>query len=79
MESPKVINCRVAVLRKNGFASLNDWLRSNPSHVYVGRDMTIYVEGAVESKWHNPFKSKKYNNDVECVLQKFKAYIRNGP
>ena len=52
-----VVNVRKAELNKLGYADLVDWLR-NPNHVYIGRDMTRYVPGAVGSKWGNPFKGK---------------------
>ena len=75
----KVVNSRKAELKKLGFTSLENFLRADKNHMYVGRDMTHYVPGAVGSKWHNPFKSIHHNNDVELVLDKFKQYIRNGP
>lgn len=79
MSGIKVINSRVAELRKLGFKSLQEWLDESEDHIYVGRDMTRYVEGAKKSKWHNPFKSKDFNDDVEKTVDIYKDYIRNSP
>lgn len=65
-----VANVRKAKLNKNGYADFKAW-SSHPDHLYIGRNMTFYVPGAVKSKWHNPFKG-------EGACQKFEAYVRNG-
>jgi hypothetical protein len=31
-----------------------------------------------QSKWHNPFKLKDYNNDFDKVLELYEHYIRNN-
>lgn len=59
--SPKVINSKKPAMRKLGFNDLEDWLR-DPNHVYIGRDMTWCVKGAIGSKWHNPFTPKDYDS-----------------
>lgn len=69
---PKVINGKKGELKKLGYNSLQDWLK-NPNHVYIGRDMTWAVKGAVGSKWHNPFKVNDYGLDL--CLEKFEDYI----
>lgn len=67
-----VTNIRKKNLNQNGFKDLQHWL-TNPNHVYIGRNMTYYVPGAVGSKWRNPFSVKKYGRD-EC-LRRYKEYI----
>jgi hypothetical protein len=66
---------RVANLRKLGYDSLEEWLQ-DPSHIYIGRNMTAYVKGAKKSKWANPFPVKQYSRE-EC-LQMYEKYIRNS-
>mmetsp|Transcript_109741 Transcript_109741/g.194005 ORF Transcript_109741/g.194005 Transcript_109741/m.194005 type:complete len:167 (-) Transcript_109741:59-559(-) len=57
----KVVNVRKAKLKARGFRDLEHWV-SDPSHIYIGRNMTFYVKGAVKSKWHNPYSVKKYGS-----------------
>ena len=60
----RVISVKKDNLRSLGYDSLRDWLKE-PSHIYIGRDVT-YVDGAKQSKWHNPFKTTKYT-PVQCL------------
>ncbi len=69
-----IVNVKKAELRKLGYRDLEHWLAASPNHVYVGRDMTRYVNGAVGSKWGNPFSVGKYGRD-EC-FKKFTEYVR---
>lgn len=69
---PKVISSKKASLKKLGYDSLEQWLQ-NPNHVYIGRDMTFYVKGAVGSKWQNPFPTKKY--ELGESLRLFEEYL----
>lgn len=62
-------------LRPLGYKDLVEWTK-NPNNVYIGRDMTHYVPGAVGSMWHNPFKDKQFGRD-ECV-RKYKEYIKTN-
>ncbi|XP_052763236.1 uncharacterized protein LOC128205543 [Mya arenaria] len=71
-----VVNVRKAELKKIGYNDLVDWLR-DPNHVYIGRDMTRYVPGAVGSKWGNPFKARGDNLTVEERCDMYKQYILN--
>jgi hypothetical protein len=73
----KVINVKKAELKKQGFKDLMHWLNSSPNHVYIGRNMTFYVPGAVGSKWANPFKVDKYGR--EGCLRKYEENIRANP
>jgi len=52
----KVINCKKNELNKLGYKDFDDWIKSSQDHVYIGRNMSFYVHGAVGSKWGNPFK-----------------------
>lgn len=68
-----VINCKVAHLRKLGYANLLEFLDASPDHVYIGRDMSMYVPGAVGSKWKNPFKLK--NHSIEESLRLYEDHV----
>ena len=51
-----VINVKKNELNKIGYNDLEHWLQASSEHLYIGRDMTYYVPGAIGSKWANPFK-----------------------
>lgn len=69
----KVVCVKQKSLNYQGYKDLKDWL-TNPDHVYIGRDMTHYVPGAVGSKWQNPFHVKDYERD-KCI-DMYKEYIQ---
>ena len=71
-KSTKIINIKKKNLLLLGYNDLEDWLK-DPNHVYIGRNMSVYVKGANNSKWKNPFSSKKYGRD-KCI-EMFKNYI----
>ena len=58
--SPHCVSLKKASLSRRGYKSFEDW-NSNPNHVYIGRNMSHHVPGALGSKWGNPFKPKKSN------------------
>lgn len=58
---------KVSELRKIGYDSLKEWLK-DPNHIYIGRNMSFYVEGAIKSKWNNPYTVKKYGRDKALEL-----------
>ena len=70
----EVINVRKKELNKIGYRDLEHWLE-NENHIYIGRNLSFYVKGAIKSKWANPFSVKKYGRD-EC-LKKYREYILN--
>lgn len=70
--APEVTNIRKSNLRKKGYKDLEDWLK-NPQHVYIGRDMTNYVPGAIGSVWGNPFSTSKMSREECC--KKYEEYI----
>jgi len=72
MSKEAVVNVNRKSLNQAGYRDLEHWLR-DPNHVYIGRDMTHYVKGAVGSKWQNPFNVKKYGRDG--CLEKFREHI----
>ncbi len=74
----RVINARVAHLRKLGYIDLQDFLDASSNHLYVGRDLSCRVKGAVQSKWRNPFTLAGNNGDLDLVISKFKDYIRKS-
>ncbi len=73
--SPKVISSKKSCLKKLGYNSLEQWL-DEPNHIYIGRDMQVYVKGANGSKWKNPFSVKKYGLD-ECI-RLFEEYLMSN-
>ena len=74
----RVINARVANLRKLGYINLQDFLDASSDHMYVGRDLSHRVKGAVKSKWRNPFTLAGNNDDLDLVISKFKEYIKKS-
>jgi hypothetical protein len=73
---PEVVNVRKAALRERGFDDFIDWV-TDPSHIYIGRNMNFYVKGALGSPWQNPFPLKKYS--VKQSLAMYEDHVRNGP
>ena len=71
----EVISIRKSNLNHLGYPSLMDWLR-NDNHIYIGRNMTVYVPGALQSKWNNPFTVKKYG--IEKSLQLYREWVMTG-
>ena len=70
-----VVNVRVRQLRQLGYKDLVEWTK-DPNHVYIGRNMTHYVPGAVGSMWQNPFKDKQMGRD-ECV-RRYRHHIETS-
>ncbi|GIQ79997.1 protein of unknown function [Kipferlia bialata] len=71
-----VCNVRKNMLAKRGIRSFQQWnMRSNT--VYIGRDMSKHVPGAVGSKWGNPFSVKEYGR--EGCIAKYEEYLRSRP
>lgn len=70
---PKIINIRKKNLKKIGYHDLENWLE-NPSHLYIGRNMSFYIKGAILSKWANPYKIKDY--DLDKCLELYEKYIQ---
>ena len=53
-----------------------DW-NLNPNHLYIGRSEEHHgLEGAVESKWHNPYLLRDYSR--EDSLRKYEERVRNS-
>lgn len=81
-----VVNVRKVELKKNGYNDFDDWI-TDPNHLYIGRNMSFYVPGAVESKWHNPYivmkKNEKINDNgkkkytLDESLDKYREYVLN--
>jgi len=70
-----VINCAIKELKKTGFSSLKNWLDSDPNNVYIGR--SDKMEGAVKSKWSNPFPISKYGREKGVEL--YKQHVLTTP
>ena len=68
-----VINIRKAELRKKGYKDLRDWLSADSKHVYIGRNMSHYIPGAIGSMWQNPYSLKHYTREESLKL--YKDYV----
>lgn len=89
MNNTSVVSIKKKYLLEDNYSSLLEWL-DDPSHIYIGRNMTFYVPGANKSKWHNPFKvakpgktykntsglNKRYTLDESLVM--YKEYVLNN-
>ena len=67
-------------LTRRGYKSFEDW-NADPNHIYIGRDMSHHVAGALGSKWGNPFKPPKKSNkkSLNKCLERYEDYIRKNP
>ena len=72
-DAPKVVNIRVANLRKQGYANLEEWTKK-PQNVYIGRHN--HRVGAKMSLWYNPF-SINAERTREDVLNLYRKYLRS--
>lgn len=68
----EVVNISKKNLNKLGYDNLEHWLKDK-NHIYIGRNMSFYVKGALKSKWHNPYNIKIYSRD-KC-LELYQKYI----
>lgn len=75
IKKTRVINVKVKYLRagKPAYQNLEEWLLK-PRHIYIGRDMTLRIPGAVESIWANPYSIKKYKT-AENACRKYRKYL----
>lgn len=85
-----IVNVKKSELNKNGYADFKTWV-SLKDHVYIGRNMSFYVEGATESIWKNPYpvskvaipnkiyKHKKPQYTLDESLRLFKQHILSSP
>jgi hypothetical protein len=72
---PLRVCIRKKELVKRGYADFADW-KSDPTHAYVGRNMSFFVKGATESIFHNPFKVlPKGPYTLEDALASYKTHI----
>lgn len=70
-----VINIKKENLKQLGYTDFEDWSTKN-NHVYIGRNISVYVKGAIGSKWKNNFTVKKYGLD-KC-LELYEQHIRQS-
>ena len=75
--APHCVSLKKASLTKRGYKSFEDW-NSNPNHIYIGRDMSHHVMGALGSKWGNPFKPNK-SNSLKLCLERYEDHVRRNP
>lgn len=67
-----VVNIRKKNLNKCGYKDFKEW-NSVVDHVYIGRDLSYYVEGAKGSKWANPYSLERYTREESLAL--YKDYV----
>ena len=72
----KVISLKKAELNKLGYEDVEQWINASKDHVYIGRDMTKHVKGAIGSKWGNPFRGDKHGDNWAI---KYEEYVRSKP
>ena len=78
-KTPHCVSLKRSSLIRRGYKSFEEWI-SNPNHVYIGRDMSHHVAGALGSKWGNPFKTNKAKkNSLNKCLKRFEAHVRGNP
>lgn len=70
-----VVNVRKKKLNKRDIKDFEEW-NSLSNTQYIGRNMSFYVKGTDQSKWHNPFPVKKYGR--EKCLEMYENYIKNN-
>src|SRR5687767_6987717 len=51
---------------------------NGPNDLYIGRAMYMGGWKLPQSKWHNPFKMKDYNNDINQVLGLYRDYFEKN-
>jgi hypothetical protein len=74
-KSPTCVSVRKAALSPWGMKSFREW-NSQPNHLYIGMDMTHYIQGAVGSKWQNTFTNIK---SLRKSLELYEERVRNTP
>lgn len=76
-----VVNVKKKELNKRDIKDFTEW-NELPNTLYIGRNMSCYVPGAIASKWANPFAIKQQkdgsDNRDEC-LKLYKKYIQGKP
>ena len=70
---PVCVSAKKKALSSRGINNFSEWVK-RPSSLYIGRDMTRYVEGAVGSKWGNPFTPK--HGDLSTRLALYEERVR---
>ena len=82
-----VVNVNKQSLIEKGYMNFENWI-SDKDNVYIGRDMSHYVAGAVGSVWENPFvvakTGTKYKTNIKRYtldesLIKYCQYIESNP
>lgn len=76
---PRVVCCKKSILRARGFRDFEDWA-TRPGHLYIGKDMSLFVKGAFASRWRNPFRVGDDDNcdTIGDVLRQYEDYVRGN-
>lgn len=82
-----IVNVRKSELIKKGYKDFNEW-KMDEENVYIGRDMSFYVDGATGSIWGNPYpvaktqkkcKSNRTMYTLDESLRKYRQHIESTP
>ncbi len=72
-----IVNVRKVELNKCGYDDFEHWT-SDPDNMYIGRNMSFYVPGTIQSVWHNPFVVAKNKYTLDESLNKYREHILNS-
>lgn len=84
--STRVVNVKVAFIRKLGYLDLNDWVADSSKNVYIGRKKIVFIKKAngekerfpkQDSIWANPYKLNSAGTNRDEVLLNFEIYMRD--
>ncbi len=73
----QVVNVKKFHLRRIGYDDLNHWLKSSSDHVYIGPNVSQYINGAVATKWANPSWLNRLGRDK--AMEHYEEYVRSTP
>ena len=71
---PHCVSLKKKSLALRGYNSFMDW-NLDPNHIYIGRS-NVWVQGAVGSKWQNPFPSERYG--LHKSVELFEEHVRKN-
>jgi len=74
MKKTTIVSVKKDKLNKKGIKDFAAW-NKRKNTLYIGRNMSHYIPGAVGSIWANKFSIKKYGRE-QCI-ELYEEYIRN--
>eukprot|EP00727_Mastigamoeba_balamuthi_P003014 m51a1_g1271 hypothetical protein (178) ;mRNA; r:97078-97611 len=73
----RVVNVKVAELRKSGYPTLRSWLADTERNVYIGRKVHR-VADTYDSKWGNPYRVTGGEAGRRDAVEKYRTYLRSN-